>query len=111
MQGDLIGRPEPDVAVISGTQLDYLDGHPAEALLIVEVSGSSLSYDRGRKLAAYARNRVPEYWLVDLRSNTLEVYREPSGDSYGAAVTLRHGDDVAPVHVPEATIGVASLLP
>ena len=46
----------------------YAGGHPTATgvLLLVEVADSSLAYDRGRKLALYARHGVPEVWIVDL---------------------------------------------
>ena len=69
-------EPEPDLAVVRGSIRDYADGHPSEALLIVEVSDSSLRHDSVRKLAAYARNGIPEYWILDLQRLQLEVYRE-----------------------------------
>ncbi len=108
---DDVSQPQPDLAVVPGRPLDYLDGHPVVPLLIVEVSKSSLSFDRGRKLAAYARNGMPEYWIVDLTANTIEVYREPAGDQYGSKRVLRAGDTVMPLHAPNATIPVADMLP
>ena len=108
---DDVSEPEPDLAVVSGAVRDYTDRHPTEALLIVEVSDSSLRYDRTRKLAAYARNGVPEYWILDLQASCLEVYREPSGTSYASTSVLVAGDTVTPQHAPDAEIAVADLLP
>jgi Uma2 family endonuclease len=108
---DDVSEPQPDLAVVPGKPLDYLEEHPAVPLLIVEVSKSSLSFDRGRKLAAYARNGIPEYWIVDLTANTLEEYRDPEGDRYDSKRVLRGGDTVTPLHAPNATIPVADLLP
>ena len=53
---DDVSEPEPDIAVVSGRPRDHLDEHPSAPLLLVEVSLTSLSFDRGRKLTAYARN-------------------------------------------------------
>ena len=108
---DVVSEPEPDLAVIRGAHLDYLDGHPSELLLVVEVSASSLAHDRGRKLTAYARNNVPEYWLVDLTTNRIEIYRKPTGDTYQSAMTLSHGETITPLHAPGSTIAVADMLP
>lgn len=104
-------EPEPDVAVIRGAHLDYVDGHPAALLLVVEVSESSLSHDRVRKLTAYARNAVPEYWLINLAAKTLEVYREPDGQRYASTSILGRGDTVTPLHAPNSPVRVADLLP
>lgn len=54
-------EPEPDVAVVEGSPRDYSDRHPTTALLVVEVSDSSLAYDRSQKLAIYADCGIPEY--------------------------------------------------
>lgn len=108
---DRVSEPEPDVAVVNGSIRDYADRHPSQALLIVEVSDSTLSYDRGRKLTAYARNEVPEYWLLDLTAAKLEVYRDPTSESYASRSLLVPGDTVTPLHAPDSVIAIADLLP
>lgn len=104
-------EPEPDIAVVAGSPRDYRDAHPATALLIVEVSESTRGYDRGRKLAAYARAGIPEYWILDVVAETLEVCRGPLGEDYAERRILAAGDAVAPQAAPEATIIVTDLLP
>lgn len=59
-------EPEPDLAVVVGTPTDYINEHPRTALLVVEVSDTTLPLDRDRKHTLYARTGIPEYW-----------YREP----------------------------------
>jgi Uma2 family endonuclease len=77
-------EPEPDVAVFRGTISDFADHHPtaAETVLVIEIADTSLQYDRTRKLPAYARAGIPEYWILNLSDRTLELFREPSGDTY-----------------------------
>lgn len=108
---DEVSVPEPDVAVVRGSPRDHLSEQPQSALLVVEVSDSSLAYDRGLKLSVYARNDTPEYWLIDLTENSLEVYREPAGSTFASKQILRHGDTIVPLHAPDATIAVADMLP
>ena len=72
-------EPEPDVAVVTGSMRDYRDAHPATAVLVVEIADSTLSFDRGRKKALYARAGIPEAWLVDLPADRIAMYREPTG--------------------------------
>ena len=67
--------PEPDVAIVPGRPRDFLSGHPRHAVLLVEIADTTLAYDRSTKRALYARNGVPEYWLVNLVQGVLEVYR------------------------------------
>jgi Putative restriction endonuclease len=77
----------------------------------VEISDTTLSKDRGQKLRAYARNLIPEYWIVNLPDQQIEVYRQPHGDSYRVQEVLRPGDIVSPLAKPDAQVLVAELLP
>jgi Uma2 family endonuclease len=108
---DAYNEPEPDVMLLKPRQDDYQDRHPgaADVLLLVELSESSLAYDRGTKLALYARFGVPEVWIVDLPGAAIEVYREPTGDAYALKQRLTSGS-LAPVLVPGVTIDVGALL-
>ncbi len=63
----LYSAPEPDVALVPGTEETYDDAHPRTALLVVEVADSSLAQDRITKAAMYAAAGIPEYWIVNLR--------------------------------------------
>jgi len=107
-------EPEPDIAVAPGTPLDYLDHHPRgdELLLVVEVSDSSLVKDRGQKLVAYAQALLDDYWIVNLVSRQLEVYRRPSAAGlYSDVKIYQPGESVAPLNAPGKLIAVADLLP
>lgn len=108
---DEYSEPEPDIAVVSGSPRDYRDAHPTRAALVVEVAEATLAYDRGRKLAAYARAGVPEYWILDLNSGTLEVCRRPMGEAYGERRILAADESVAPLAGNGLAIRVADLLP
>jgi Uma2 family endonuclease len=57
-------------------------------LLIIEVAASSLSYDRGLKLALYARRGIPEVWIVNLAAQEIEVFRKPTGDKYQSSARV-----------------------
>lgn len=87
--------PEPDVAVVRGSPRDYLEGHPRTAELVVEVSDSSLVIDRGRKLRLYAREGIPEYWIVNLAEDCVEVHRRAVGEVYGEVKNFRRGESIA----------------
>ena len=107
---DDFSAPEPDVAVVPGQRRDYATEHPTRAVLLVEVSDTTLAKDRGRKLRGYARNGVPEYWIVNLQETQLEVYRDPQGETYGSSLVFRTGQTVATLAKPDAPIAVADLL-
>jgi Uma2 family endonuclease len=102
--------PEPDVVVVRGAPRDYLVGHPRAAELVVEVADSSLSLDRGRKLRLYAREGVPEYWIVNLVDDGVEVHRGPAGEGYSETRTFRRGESIA-VGPRAQPLAVADLLP
>jgi Uma2 family endonuclease len=70
-------EPEPDVAVVRGTARDYRDAHPSRPILVVEVAESSGTLDRRHKASLYARALVPDYWIVDLNDESVEVHRRP----------------------------------
>lgn len=102
-------EPEPDVALVALG--DYRAEHPATALLVVEVSYTSLRYDRGIKRRVYAEAGIPEYWIVNLVDRVVEVYTEPKDGAYAASRTVRGEETLAPRAFPDFVIAVASLLP
>ena len=104
-------EPEPDLAVVPGRELDYLDAHPTAALLIVEVADDSLRRDRTVKQRLYARRGIPEYWILALPDARLEVYRDAGVAGYGSVTAHRPGETVRPLARPEAAIAVTDLLP
>jgi Uma2 family endonuclease len=103
--------PEPDLAVVPGSLRDYRDAHPTTARLVVEISDSSLAYDRERKLPVYARAGIPEAWIVNLGEGVLEVYRRPAGSTWRSRSTLRPPQSISPLLAPDVAIPVATLLP
>jgi Uma2 family endonuclease len=110
-------EPEPDLAVVPGRPRDYTD-HPTKALLVVEVSDTTLWYDRGVKARLYAAAGVADYWVLDLPHRGLGVYRDPRPDPsrpqqvvYTQVTTLTEADTVSPLAAPKSQILVADLLP
>jgi Uma2 family endonuclease len=106
-----VSMPEPDLAVVEGEPDDYVDHHPTEAILIVEVADSSQLHDRKRKGKAYAKAGVPDYWILNLRRNTVEVLRDPAPEGYRSRRICRRGETISPLARPEASIAVDDLLP
>jgi Uma2 family endonuclease len=87
-------------------------------LLVVEVSDSTLGYDRRRKSRRCASRGVLDYWIVNLIDRQLEVRRQPVADgtepfgySYASLTVLRPTDVVSPLARRGAKIKVADLLP
>ena len=114
----VLSEPEPDIAMVTGTARDYATAHPKTAALIVEVSESSLDYDRTEKASLYAAAGIPEYWVLNLSGRQLEIRRDPAPDQtqlygfgYQSVTILNAGDFVSPLAAPQASIAVADLLP
>lgn len=110
-------EPEPDLAVVVGQPRDYVE-HPTTALLVVEISDTTLSYDRNRKASLYARSNLADYWIVNLVDKRLEVHRRPVADTaqphgfrYSDVTVHSPGDAVSPLAAPAARVAVADLLP
>jgi len=110
-----ITEPEPDVSVVRGSRGDY-KAHPTTALLLVEVSETTLANDRGPKASLYAHAGIGDYWIVNLVHTQLEVYRDPLPDTgqpfgfrYGTRTVLGPQDTVTPLAAPHLRIVVADL--
>ncbi len=99
-------EPEPDLLLVPA---DLRSRHPDTALLVVEVAVTSHEVDRG-KARIYARADIPEYWIVDVPGKAIEVHSDPTADGYVLTRTLRAGDTLTPIAVPDApALDVASL--
>ena len=102
--------PEPDVAVVPDPSWAQTD-HPETAVLVIEVSDSSLRLDR-RKASIYAACGVPEYWIVNLQESQVEVHRQPLPQErrYAEQSIARREDSLACLSRPQATLKVSELL-
>ena len=94
-------EPEPDIAVVPGSPRDYELEHPAAAVLIVEVSDSTLAADRARKAELYARACIPEYWILNISERTLEVRRLPAQT---LELSVRHAYQLVRIHSEQESI-------
>lgn len=68
--------PEPDLAVVAGKRREQTS-HPTTAMLVIEVSDSSLAFDLGRKAKVYARYGIPVYWVLDVLGRCVHVHTRP----------------------------------
>ena len=100
-------EPEPDVAIVAAPGRR---SHPHKALLVIEVSGSSLRKDRGVKLSLYAESGVPEYWLIDLTQATIEVFTGPAKLGYRRSVVYGPGGKISPSKLRGLTVTVDQIL-
>jgi Uma2 family endonuclease len=105
-------EPEPDIAVVRIDPNRYRHRHPIpeDVYLLIEVSDSTLNYDRDRKAKVYARANVLEYWVVDVNQKQLLVFQQPQGDTYQVEQVLGVDDAIAPVAFPDVVVELVSLL-
>ena len=101
-------RPEPDLAIVDRS--DHRLGHPTEAHLIIEVAESSLKYDRDVKSKLYAECGVPEYWIVNLVDDIVEVHTDVVRGVYTSVMPERRGGTVAPQAFGDVVLDVSELL-
>jgi Uma2 family endonuclease len=106
--------PQPDVVLLRHRQDFYRDTAPSapDALLVVEVSDSSLEYDRSVKLPMYARAGIPESWIANLRDALVEKHTDPDAETgaYRSVVRLGRGDRISPDALPSVVLDVTDIL-
>lgn len=109
---DSFSEPQPDILLVA-LSIDETDEKPtpAETLLAIEVADTTLRYDAGPKLKAYARNGIPEYWIVNLAENAVDVYRQPAGETYAEHFRVESKGQLAPAAFADRPIAVADILP
>lgn len=110
--------PDPDVAIVAGPEERFDETRPdaTELILVIEVSESSLAQDRGFKAQLYGRNKIPVYWIVNLKDRAVEVHTLPrngKNSGYRNIAIYRPGQSV-PVVIAKKTVGsipVSEILP
>lgn len=110
---DDFSEPEPDIVLAAPRKDEYENSHPTprEIYLILEVSDSTLGYDRTTKGEAYARAGIRQYLVLNIQEGTLEDYREPSAGGFQSKQTLRAGKTFNLVAFPEISFNVTDFLP
>jgi Uma2 family endonuclease len=104
-------QPEPDLVLLKYRQ-DYYETKqptPADILLLIEVSDSTIKYDREIKLPIYATNDVQEVWLINLNNETIEVYRYPQGTTYQHNQIMRQNEVISSLKLPELFLKISEI--
>ena len=107
-----ISEPEPDLAIVRWDENFYRDRHPGpdETFAVVEVSYSSLAFDRKTKKRVYGAAGIPEYWIVDVRGERIEIHRRPHALGYNEMHVAERGDAITFVAFPDVPFTVDELL-
>ena len=120
----LHSEPEPDFSIYSNPDPYAYGSESSSPLLIIieiaiieiaiieiEIADSLLEYDRTMKASLYADIQVPEYWIINLVENVLEVYRDPGVGQFQSRSVLKTGDKIKPLQWSDLEIEVGELIP
>lgn len=111
VETDPSGEPQPDLTLLSKDRTKGRIPAAPDASLVVEVSESSLRYDREVKRPLYARAGVPELWIVDLVDEVVEVSTEPTPDGYGVTIRFARGERVDSPTLPDVSFEAEEVIP
>jgi len=104
-------EPEPDLALLRPSDDFYKAASPTakDVLLLVEVADSSLNYDKKTKIPLYARQGIPEVWLINLPDKQVEIYRNPSEEGYRQILLPEKQACISPRLLPEVSIKISDI--
>jgi Uma2 family endonuclease len=102
--------PEPDISWIARESLKSSAPSADIVFLVIEVADSTLAGDRGEKADLYAEAGIPDYWIVNLVDEQIEVHRDPLGGRYQTRHVCRAGDELRPLLFPECALEVGRVL-
>jgi Uma2 family endonuclease len=110
----ILGRfsePQPDLVIVAPHMNARDVGVPTakDVLLVVDVSDSTIHYDRGTKLPLYAQHGIADMWLVNLCSSRIEVYRTPTDAGYAPMREIGPGESIAMLALPDVSLAWATV--
>ncbi len=110
---DNSSEPEPDLVIVDGGILDYVDRHPqpADIHLVVEVADSTLKYDCEVKNQLYAQANIPEYWVVDVKNRQVHIFRDPMPTGYTSHLIVSEPQSVSPLAFAGIVLSIATIFP
>ena len=117
----VLGRdsdPSPDYAIVEESTPESADGHPTTAVIVFEISDTSLNTDLTEKAELYATAGILDYWVIDVTKRQLHVLRDPAPLPAGLGATAYRNhktygpeESVAPLAFPGHAIRVGELIP
>ncbi|MBI4611270.1 MAG: Uma2 family endonuclease [Candidatus Rokubacteria bacterium] len=108
----LHSEPQPDLALLRPRPDFYAQAHPGpeDVWLVVEVADTSVEFDRTVKIPLYARAGIPNAWLVDLSTETVEEYRDPTPDGYRNFRRIPRGETISLEAFRDVSLTVETIL-
>jgi Uma2 family endonuclease len=104
-------EPEPDIAVVRIDPNAYGEHHPngKDIFLLIEISYTTLNIDREEKAPIYARENIPEYWILDISNRCVYIFRNSTESGYQEEIILNGDAAIAPLAFPEIEIPFSEL--
>ena len=111
IQLDDFSEPEPDLTIVRGKILDFIDRHPgpSDIVLVIEVADSTLKYDCEVKDKLYAKAGIEDYWVVDVKKRQLNIFRNPTPGGYTSHLILSQADSIAPLAFPDRNLSLTDI--
>ena len=106
-------EPEPDITVLAPRDDFYASGKPGpnDVLLLIEVSDTTLDFDRTEKAQLYAEEGIREYWIVNLTDRCIEIHRDPKADgTWGDVRTAGRSERVGLSQIAGVVVAVADVI-
>jgi Uma2 family endonuclease len=106
-------EPEPDIAIVRFDAKEYSDRHPTpnDIFWLIEVADTSLKDDRTIKAPLYAKAGILEYWILDVNTRQVYVFRDPQEDGYAQEVVLNEENTLSAIAFPDLPISLNQLFP
>jgi Uma2 family endonuclease len=106
-------EPEPDLAIVRDTPLDYINQHPQppDLYLVVEVADSTLKTDCEVKDKHYAHAGITDYWVIDIPHRQVHIFRAPTPNGYSSHLILTEPQTLTPLAFPDVEILISAILP
>ena len=101
--------PQPDIAWVTFRRYADRRPLPEEVSLVIEVADTSLEFDTTVKAALYAAAGITDYWVVDLTTRGVIVFRDPRNGRYETRSTHRGDQPVSPLALPTASLSPTEL--
>ncbi len=110
VQLDQYNQWSPDVCLLRRREDFYRHANPTaeDVLLVIEVSDSTLQYDRDVKIPRYARDNIPEAWIVNTSAQEIEVHTDPTPEGYASVSRIRD-QPIRPSQLPELLVDMTTI--
>jgi Uma2 family endonuclease len=111
VQLDDYSEPQPDLLLLKAKPGGYRFGHPQpnEVILAIEVSDSTIDFDRKQKIPRYAAAGIPEVWIVDLEHQQIEQYSQLVNGRFAPPKIQTIENVIESVGLPRITIDIQKL--